>query len=291
MNFFTSTAVVVLTFLLLLAYTGLITEASCTGSDGPCQAASGDCTTAVRLALGGDLAAAVDAAWYGKYCGARNKCQVVDDNISSSSRSSSDDSDDGEEMSDQDDSVCLIEDDRRRLHGKQSKTKSKKNIIKKKKNKKEKSAQEPCPAIPCDAIDTACSFHDACLDNELLINPPDPDEQRIPVPQRCVCDVDLVFDMIIQTYTTAPTGRCDAAFYNETISAALPGVTPIDLLQHEALFVAGPFCCIIALDQDGNGIPDCGEDVRTDPAKFAVAAQFCQQIVAGLASAGIQVCR
>lgn len=137
-------------------------------------------------------------------------------------------------------------------------------------------------------IDISCSFHDACLDNEISINPP-PAGDRIPVPQRCACDVDLVFNMAIQAATTAPTGLCDAAFYNETIAAEFP-VTPIGLLQHEAVFVAGPFCCDITLDQDGNGIPDCGEDDRTDPAKFAVASQFCQQFLVSLAAAGIQVC-
>lgn len=147
MNFTFATVATLL--LLLLAYTGT-TEASCTGSDVPCQEASGDCTTVVRLALSGDLVAAGNAASYGKYCGNRNKCQVVDDEIVNSRNSSSDEEDHGEETVDQD-NVCEIDDDRR-LYGKKITKKSKQDSKKKSMRlfSTKKKGEEPCPAIPCD---------------------------------------------------------------------------------------------------------------------------------------------
>jgi hypothetical protein len=62
------------------------------------------------------------------------------------------------------------------------------------------------------------------------------------------------------------------------------------VLQHEAVFVGGPFCCGILMDSDGNGIKDCGDDPNTDEAKFAVALLFCETLFGGLANLGINVC-
>lgn len=45
----------------------------------------------------------------------------------------------------------------------------------------------------------------------------------------------------------AATGLCDDAFYTEAIASGFL-VTGIQLLQHEGVFVAAPFCCDILLD-------------------------------------------
>ena len=269
----------------VLSIAAASTDASCTSSDGPCQEGAGDCTRAVRAALGGDVVAARTGDIYGKYCGGGNYCQVVD-SISSSGN-------EDEDMMDEA-NICEKPGDRRRLgRGKKGKNGDKSNKGSKQGGKeggKKGSAEdgEPCPAEPCDTIDLACFHHDACLGNEILINPP-PEGEGVPVPQRCNCDVNLVYDAVLVQASTAPTGLCDAAFYNDPISDQLP-ITSLDLLQHEAILIAGGFCCTLLHDSDGNGIKDCGEDPNTDQAKFAVALLFCEEFVGGLAASGILLC-
>lgn len=259
---------------LLLFLIGRI-DASCTASNATCETGSGDYTSAVRLALQGDLVAAGNAAFYGKYCGNLNKCQVVAA-LSSSS---------------EDANTCEVDDEpRSRLLEK--KTKGKKQDIKMDKKSgddddDDASIDDPCPAIACDEIDKSCSLHDSCLDNQVLINPP-PNGERLQIPQRCQCDVNLVYAMALEV-STPPTGLCDDAFYTEPIAPGLP-VTGIQLLQHESVFVAAPFCCDILKDVDGNGVPECQEDSNTDGQKAGVAVAFCHYLLDSLADAQIFIC-
>lgn len=276
-------------------------DGSCTSSNDVCQVGSGDCTTAVRLALEGNLVAAGDAAFYGKYCGTRNKCQVV--------KGSS--SEDGSFLDKA--STCEIKEDtsHRRL-GKTSKGKRgdkenhKKTTKKSQKSNKHKSRSkssasmhhdesyaddEPCPAVPCDAIDYSCSFHDACLDQQLLFTPPG-DGERLAIPERCACDVNLVYDMAMQVAgPTGPTGLCDDAFYQEPLFPQ--GPSSLQLLGHEGVFVAAPFCCGIlteTTDTDTGVMLECEVDASTDQDKFAVAREFCQTLEdRGLPICGIPV--
>ena len=243
------------------------TDATCTSENGPCQKGSGNCTSAVRLALSGNLLDGINALTYGKYCGASNKCQVVKKPKSSKVG--------GAQISD---STCVRK-DKRSLRQKQEP-----DFLHNGKPPQSKS-KKPCPAIPCDGIDTSCSGHDACLDKEVLIKPP-PQGERLPVPQRCHCDVDLVASLAVQATTTAPTGLCDAAFYNGTIAPTLP-VAPISLLKHEAVLIGAPFCCVVRT-------PECATDAatggKTNPVNYAVASAFCQALVSQFASQGITLC-
>ena len=289
----------------LLVTTTSRVDGSCTSSNNACQVGSGDCTAAVRLALGGDLVAAGDAAFYGKYCGARNKCQVVKGSSSSS---------DGSFLENA--NTCEMKDDnyRRRLgkktKGKRGDQKMHKKTTKKSKKKTSSSKssgskhhyesddgsddEPPCPAVPCDAIDLSCSFHDTCLDQQLLLTPPIMDGERLSIPERCACDVDLVYDMAMQVSAasttstgTGPTGLCDDAFYQEPLFPK--GPTSLQLLGHEGVFVAAPFCCGIlteTTDTDTGVLLECEMDASTDQDKFAVAREFCQT----LEDRGLPIC-
>ena len=254
----------------------LSTHSACTSSDEPCRGASGECTAAVRLAIGGDLIGATKAVFYGKYCGALNKC-VPKYNSGSKSRSGRS----GKESIESVD-VCMI-------NGHHDSRKSSKGGSTRGSPKSPRSDEEGiCPAEPCDDIDEICSVHDACLD-QLIIDNPSLEGKRIPVPTRCPCDVAFVFSLAIQAGSTAPTGLCDADFYEEPISEHVP-ITPFQLLGHEAVFLAAGYCCDITIDQDVNGVPDCGEAANIDETTFAIAYGFCQNILGGLSSAGISVC-
>lgn len=268
---------------LLLCLAAPLTHATCDPSDEPCQVGSGSCSSAVRMAINGDILNASNALYYGKYCGALNKCVPENGSRSGSKRGkktkSSDSSSKSSSMEDNNDdtSTCKApKGSRRYLH-----------------RGKKKEEDTTCPVEACDAIDTSCSIHDACLDEILLNNPLPPGTTRIPVPQRCPCDVNFVFDLAVEASTaTEPTGLCDAEFYTEPISAEHLPLTPIQLLQHESVLMAAPFCCDVILDQNNNGFPDCGEEdpSKVDPAKFIVANQFCDNLLTGLRNAGIPIC-
>ena len=231
------------------------TDATCTAENGPCQKGSGNCTAAVRLAASGKLEDAINALTYGKYCGVTNKCQVVKKPKATKGRVPLDAN------------TCVL--------------KHKRSL----RRDKPPQSKKPCPAIPCDGIDTSCSVHDACL-TQVILNNQLPPGGRIPVPQRCHCDVDLVAAMVVQASTTAPTGLCDAAFYNGTIAPTLP-VSPIALLKHEAVMMGAGFCCIVRT-------PECATDAatggKTNPVNYAVATAFCQGLVTQFASQGITLC-
>lgn len=264
---------IVASFLLFANHVG----ASCTASNATCQEGSGDCTRAIRLVLRGDQALAGNSVFYGKYCGKLNKCQVVKDGSASS---------EDDEVLDEA-SVCEIQSPRHnRLKGKTKKGKK----FETKKNKKKSGDDgnvKPCPALPCDDIDASCSAHDTCLDNEALSSPLK-DGGSLQIPQRCVCDVNFIFDMAIQaTINPEITGLCDAAFYTDPIAENLL-VTGIELMEHEAIFVAAPFCCDILRDVDGNGIAECDEDPNTDNNRFFLAAAMCKHVLDNLAELGIR---
>jgi hypothetical protein len=228
-------------------------DATCTASSGPCQEGSGKCYDAVRLALAGNVLDAADALVYGKYCGAKNFCKVVRKKRAVT------------------DGTCR----------KKRRPKSRALFLREG-GAQNDAASAPCPAVPCDDIDASCAAHDACLDEEIRMNRPPPGE-RVPVPARCNCDVDLVSKLAVQATLAPPTGLCDDAFYKTDVSDSLP-VPPVSLVGHEAVLLAAPFCCVVFA-------PGCATDARpgggTNPVNYAVALGFCTTVFWQLAQQGI----
>lgn len=260
----------------LFSWTIETVQATCTSSDQRCQQGGGDCTTAVRLALGGDLAAAQDSLFYGNYCGRTNRCIPIEELHG--------DDDDYSDEEDNDE-FCLIEKESTSKKGKKKANDRKLSYI----TSSTEEAGEPCPATPCDEIDRACQQHDACLDNIIFEDQIPPEDLPIPVPRRCKCDVEFVYNQVIISQSQDLTGFCDEAFYEEPLAPSLP-LSGVGLLQHEALLQAAGSCCSLLADNDGNEIADCQEDGDTDPTQYAVASGFCQQFVGGLSGFGIEIC-
>ena len=65
---------VILVCLVGITTFSVVVEAKCDNRGEPCEPSGGKCTTALILALDGNLEAANDALFYGKYCGRNNKC-------------------------------------------------------------------------------------------------------------------------------------------------------------------------------------------------------------------------
>jgi hypothetical protein len=236
-------------------------SATCSASNGPCKEGSGSCSDAVQQALSGNLLDAINSLSYGKYCGANNYCKVVGKKAAIS---------DGKCRKPNSRALFFRADVPAEVKTEQEAAAGR------------KSAVAPCPAVPCDKIDSACATHDACLDNEIRLNKPPPGE-RVPVPARCHCDVDLVSHLAVQAALTAPTGRCDADFYSTPISTAYP-VTPIALLKHEAVLLAAPFCCVVYTNE-------CARDALfgggTNPLSYGAAYAFCTGVFYQLERQGI----
>jgi hypothetical protein len=210
----------------------------------------------VLLALGGNLPGAVDTLVYGKYCGAKNFCKVARKKAAVT------------------DGTCR----------KKRKQSSRALFLRKTGGGKARNdaASTPCPAVPCDDLDASCAAHDACLDQVIRMNRPPPGE-RVPVPARCNCDVDLVSKLAVQATSTPPTGLCDDAFYKKNVSDSLP-VPPFSLVGHEAVLLAAPICCVVFT-------PECATDARpgggTNPVNYGVAVGFCTAVFGQLAKQGI----
>jgi hypothetical protein len=209
------------------------------------------------LALSGRLLDAVDALSYGKYCGAKNFCRVVRKQAAVRG------------------GTCLRK-------GRKNSTALFLHQEDEGVAREPRAAKKPCPAIPCDAIDASCATHDACLDKEVRINRPPPGE-RVPVPARCKCDIDLVSKLAVQATLTPPTGLCDGDFYDTPVSDEFP-VPPISLLRHEAVLLAAPFCCVVFT-------PECTSDARpgggTSTVNYGIAYAFCTTMFRQLEQEGI----
>jgi hypothetical protein len=235
-------------------------SATCAAGNRPCKDGSGSCSDAVQLALSGNLLEAIESLSYGKYCGANNYCKAVGKKAALSVNK------------------CR-KPNRRALFYRAdvpAETKDEPEATGR------KSTVAPCPAVPCDKIDTACAKHDACLDNEVRLNKPPPGE-RVPVPARCNCDVDLVAQLAAQAALTGPTGKCDPDFYSAQISTAYP-MTPISLLKHEAVLLAAPFCCVVFTNECArDALPGGG----TNPLSYGAAYAFCTGVFYQLESQGI----
>mmetsp|Transcript_38241 Transcript_38241/g.43101 ORF Transcript_38241/g.43101 Transcript_38241/m.43101 type:complete len:270 (+) Transcript_38241:83-892(+) len=241
-------------------------DASCTSSSEPCELHSGNCFNPVLLSLNGDVSAAIDALEYGKYCGRFNRCRPK--------KIASD--------------LCQFDEVTTCKRKKSTKFNSKKE--KNKKGKKEKYSKDedeeeeaPCPAVACDEVDSACEMHDICLDT-IIIEDALCGSLPIPIPRRCACEVELVFNLAvtIQNSDGKPTGLCDADFYERQISESFP-VTPIDILGNEATLIAAGSCCQVL---------ECSNDgyKGDDPIPFEVAVGFCTTLVDAFTAQGINNC-
>jgi len=242
-------------------------DASCTSSNEPCEQFSGNCFAPVTFALSGDLPAAIDALEYGKYCGRLNRCRPKE--IASDLCPKFDEV-----------STCKKEKSEKFNSKKEKSKKSKKN---KKHSKDEEEEEAPCPAIACDDVDSACEIHDTCLDT-IIIEDELCGSLPIPIPRRCSCEVELVFNLFATIVENggAPTGLCDADFYDRPISENLP-LTPIQILGNEATLIAAGSCCQV-LECSKNGYEDA------DPVRLGTAVGFCTELTAGLIGAGINIC-
>ena len=135
----------------------------------------------------------------------------------------------------------------------------------------------PCPA-PCDAIDMSCSTYQACLANL--------DQPKFP--ETCRCDVNFIADLAEQFFDTEPTGACDSDFY--TPQTFLPDQNvPINIFEHEAAFIALPFCCLITFEEV-DSLESCAKDPKTDPFRYAVARPFCDILLAAIGNKFGPVC-
>ena len=245
-------------------------NASCTSSSEPCEPLSGNCFNPVLFALNGDLQAAIDALEYGKYCGRLNRCRPK--------KIASD--------------LCPEFDEVSTCKNKKSKkynSKKKKNNKKGKKEKRSKDEDEkedeaPCPAIACDDVDSACEIHDTCLDT-IIIEDDLCGSLPIPIPRRCACEVELVFNLAvtIQQSGGEPTGLCDANFYEQTISESLP-FAPIAILGNEATLIAAGSCCQVLECSTGGYTGD-------DQIQLDTAVGFCTILTNRLTTQlGINIC-
>jgi hypothetical protein len=141
-------------------------------------------------------------------------------------------------------------------------------------------SSDPCPANPCDGPDTACATHDSCLETIIAVNPP-PEGERVPVPDRCFCDVQFTAALAAEAATGTPTGLCDEMFYTVPQQN---GLTLIETFQHEAVLLAAAYCCDVLR---------CGEDARNKEydALFQPASQFCEGVLQGIQSSmGVDLC-
>ena len=145
------------------------------------------------------------------------------------------------------------------------------------------------PPSPCDdAVDKACMAHDNCLDTAIKEFEEEEEkcfdgvENNIPEVDRLSCDAHFVATLAGIATTaivsgSGPTFLCDKDYYEIDVNGNLVA----DLLGHESVLMAAPFCTTtitwcqsIGLDLVGGNhpVPDC-----------LVAGPFCTELSGKLA--------
>mmetsp|Transcript_17942 Transcript_17942/g.28981 ORF Transcript_17942/g.28981 Transcript_17942/m.28981 type:complete len:239 (+) Transcript_17942:74-790(+) len=133
------------------------------------------------------------------------------------------------------------------------------------------------PPAPCDDIDDACADHDDCLDDAIEALDCTFDPQGgcdIAFVDRFMCDAKLVAMLAKEFNSGCPTGLCDNEFYQA--QEFLGGAKPIDIVQHESMLMAGPFCLTTV-------VSGCQSPVA-DPSLCAIALPFCSAFADALNS-------